>query len=210
MVIPLGERYQQNLYLYKKVDGKLEFEALLPTLFVPMTGAAEENREKLPDPANPEVVNGSFEQTVGEPAKPRGWHYLSQVEVVQDPDAPDGKQYVTFRNDEPGREGRALQAFAVDGRAVKALDLSVWVKGQNLSPGSGRDDFPAVWLVFYDEHRRTVDQRAIGRWRGTFGWQQVSAVIRVPAASREAIVRLGLLGATGELSLDQVQVKKVQ
>src|SRR5687767_4117953 len=37
MVIPLGERYQQTLFLYKKVGGKLEFETLLPTLFVPMT-----------------------------------------------------------------------------------------------------------------------------------------------------------------------------
>jgi protein-L-isoaspartate(D-aspartate) O-methyltransferase len=210
MVIPLGERYQQNLYLYKKVDGKLEFEALLPTLFVPMTGAAEASREKLPDPSNPKIVNGSFEETVGEPAKPKGWHYLSQVEVAAAADAPDGKQYLTFRNDEPGREGRALQAFALDGREVKAIDLSLWVKGSMIAPGPGRDDFPAVWLVFYDDHRRTIDQRAVGRWRGTFGWQQVSSAIRVPPACREAIVRMGLLGATGEVSLDQLQVKKLQ
>ena len=32
MVIPAGERYQQTLYLMRKKDGKLEKEALLPTL----------------------------------------------------------------------------------------------------------------------------------------------------------------------------------
>jgi protein-L-isoaspartate(D-aspartate) O-methyltransferase len=210
MVIPLGERYQQTLYLYKKVKGKLEFEALLPTLFVPMTGAAEASRDVKPDPLNPKVVNGGFEETVGEPKKPKGWHYLNQVEVVEANDAPDGKQYVTFRNAEPGREGRALQAFATDGRQVKALELSVWVKGSELAPGPSRDDFPAVWLVFYDEARRTIDQRPMGRWRGTFGWQQVSSVVRVPLATREVIVRMGLLGATGELSVDMVEVKKAQ
>ena len=41
MVIPVGERYQQTLYLLKKSDGKLVSEALQPTLFVPMTGKAE-------------------------------------------------------------------------------------------------------------------------------------------------------------------------
>ena len=208
MVIPLGERYQQNLYLYKKVGGKLEFEALLPTLFVPMTGAAEASRDVKPDPLNPKVVNGSFEETVAEPAKPKGWHYLNQVEVVQADDAPDGKQYLTFRNSEQGREGRALQAFAIDGREIRAVEVSAWVKGNQIVPGSGRDDFPAVWLVFYDENRRTVDMRAIGRWRGTFGWQQVSSTLRVPPTAREVIVRLGLLGATGEFSIDQVEVKK--
>ena len=41
MVIPVGERYQQTLYLLKKTDGKMVSEALQPTLFVPMTGEAE-------------------------------------------------------------------------------------------------------------------------------------------------------------------------
>src|SRR5262245_5692937 len=62
MIVPVGERYSQTLYMLRKKGEKLESEALLPTLFVPMTGKAEEQRGKLPDPANPKVVNGSFEQ----------------------------------------------------------------------------------------------------------------------------------------------------
>ena len=46
MVIPVGERYSQTLYLFAKKGGKLETEALLPTLFVPMTGKAEERARK--------------------------------------------------------------------------------------------------------------------------------------------------------------------
>ena len=55
MVIPVGERYQQTLYLLKKIDGKMVAEALQPTLFVPMTGKAEAGREVLPDPAKPTI-----------------------------------------------------------------------------------------------------------------------------------------------------------
>jgi protein-L-isoaspartate(D-aspartate) O-methyltransferase len=39
MIIPVGERYQQTLYLLKKTKGQLVPEALRPTLFVPMTGS---------------------------------------------------------------------------------------------------------------------------------------------------------------------------
>ncbi len=49
MIIPVGERYQQNLYMMRKRDGKLEKEALRPTIFVPMTGTAEDQRQVLAD-----------------------------------------------------------------------------------------------------------------------------------------------------------------
>src|SRR4051812_3181189 len=62
MVIPVGERYQQTLYLMRKVNGELKSEALRATLFVPMTGAAEEQRKVKPDPAHPKLSNGSFEE----------------------------------------------------------------------------------------------------------------------------------------------------
>ena len=55
MIVPVGERYEQTLYLFRKIDGKLEKVALLPTLFVPMTGKAEDSRVAKPDPAKPQI-----------------------------------------------------------------------------------------------------------------------------------------------------------
>ena len=46
MIIPVGERYQQVFHLLKKQNGELINEALRPTLFVPMTGKAEESRRR--------------------------------------------------------------------------------------------------------------------------------------------------------------------
>src|SRR4029453_18120000 len=62
MAIPVGERYAQTLYLFTKKGNQLEKEALLPTLFVPMTGKAEDERQNKPDDSNPRLVNGSFEE----------------------------------------------------------------------------------------------------------------------------------------------------
>ena len=42
LLIPLGDRYNQAVYLYTKKDGKLDAgKKLKPTLFVPMTGQAQ-------------------------------------------------------------------------------------------------------------------------------------------------------------------------
>lgn len=41
LVIPIGDRYNQAVYLMEKRDGKLVGRKLKPTLFVPMTGRAQ-------------------------------------------------------------------------------------------------------------------------------------------------------------------------
>ena len=90
MVIPVGERYQQTLYLLRKKDGQLATEALRPTLFVPMTGAAEDQRQVKPDPVNPQVVNGNFELPATKASTVPGWYYERLDEVVAGADAHEG------------------------------------------------------------------------------------------------------------------------
>jgi len=41
MVVPVGDRFNQMVYLGVKKDGKLTLKELRPTLFVPMTGRAQ-------------------------------------------------------------------------------------------------------------------------------------------------------------------------
>jgi protein-L-isoaspartate(D-aspartate) O-methyltransferase len=238
MIVPVGERYEQTLYLFRKVDGKLEKVALLPTLFVPMTGKAEDSRVAKPDPANPQINNGGFEE-VSEPeadpsAKettpadklsadkppvdksaaddekdeptPLGWHYQRQLKLVEDDDAPQGSHYVTFSNSEPGRGAHALQGLAVDGRKVSALDVSLWVKGVNLRAASPQQE-PVLAITFYDENRSQAGYTWVGPWRDSFAWRKFSDRLRVPPKAREAIVRIGLSGATGELSVDDIQIR---
>jgi protein-L-isoaspartate(D-aspartate) O-methyltransferase len=208
LIIPLGQRYQQTLYLFRKENGKLVSEALRPTLFVPMTGTAESLRKVKPDPLHPTLVNGSFEEMAkdGELDVPKGWHYVRQAEVVSDPRSPDAMRYVRFTNQIPGRGSQMLQAFPLDGTKIPVLDVSVMAKGEELRPGAYPGEEAHLIVTFYDENQRTLAERAIGPLRGTFGWQREHATMRVPPKTAHAILRVGLLGGVGELDVDNVQI----
>jgi protein-L-isoaspartate(D-aspartate) O-methyltransferase len=212
MIIPVGERYQQNLFRVSKHDGQLQREPLQATLFVPMTGAAEDAREVLPDPTRPRIVNGSFEEAVpregGEVLWPVGWHYLRQATVEEDEStAPVGKRYLSLTGTERGRASQALQGLALDGRQVKVVRLSTQVRGDELQRGATELELPTVVITFYDERRAAIDTQRLGTWEGSFDWQPVSAVLGVPSATREAIVRLSLSGGSGRLDLDDLRLE---
>jgi protein-L-isoaspartate(D-aspartate) O-methyltransferase len=212
MVIPVGERYQQTLYLMRKTKGKLTSEALRATLFVPMTGTAEEQRKVKPDPAKPQIVNGSFEETTktadGDD-EPTGWHYQRQLKLKSDGNVPDGKLYADFKNTDPGRGCHALQGFAVDGREVSALEFHYWVRGKDIRQNEPKEGWPRIVVTFYDERRATVGEESAGSFSGSFDWRSETGRIRVPLKAREAIIRIGLLGATGELSFDNVGLQVI-
>jgi protein-L-isoaspartate(D-aspartate) O-methyltransferase len=205
IVIPVGERYQQTLYLLKKSGGKLVSEALLPTMFVPMTGAAEEKRQKKPDPKNPEIVNGDFSKVSGDPPQAAGWYYQRLSEVVRDATSPE-KSFMRFHNTEPGRHAEARQAFAVDGRYVRELKISVRVCLKDVKAGPEKYESPLLGVTFYDEDRAALGEWGAGPWHGTSDWKTETKKIEVPFRAREAIVRIGLFGATGEASFADVKI----
>jgi protein-L-isoaspartate(D-aspartate) O-methyltransferase len=206
MVVPVGERHQQTLYLLRKEDGKLVEQSLRPTLFVPMTGAAEQNREVKPDPANPTIINGDFEMAADENGFVKGWYYQRQMELVKDAGAPGGEHFVTFNNNEPGHASHLMQAFAIDGEVIKELTLTASVKTENVIKGPDRSDLPLVVVTFYDDERRDVGSAFIGPFRGSRAWQHFNHDIKVPKSANEAIVRIGLFGATGSASFDQIGI----
>jgi protein-L-isoaspartate(D-aspartate) O-methyltransferase len=207
MVIPVGERYTQELYLLRKKEGKLEKEVLVPTMFVPMTGQAEERREVHPDPANPKLVNGSFEELAGESGEPIGWYYQRLMTVKEEQGAPDGKKYVRFENQTRGRGSRMLQGLALDGREVPGLELALSIRGSSITAGQTPDQLPVMSVVFYDRNRTIIGRDFIGPWRGTFDWRRQSGRIPVPPQAREAIVHLGLFGGVGQLDIDAVEMR---
>jgi protein-L-isoaspartate(D-aspartate) O-methyltransferase len=207
MVIPVGERYTQELYLLHKRDGKLEKEVLVPTMFVPMTGQAEERRQVQPDPAHPELVNGSFEELAGDSGEPIGWYYQRLMHVVENEAAPDGKKFVRFENRIRGRGSRMLQGMAMDGRKVRGLEFSLSIRGESIGPGQTIDQLPVISVVFYDQNRAIIGRDFIGPWRGTFDWRRQSGRMEVPVQAREAILHLGLFGAVGQLDIDAIEMR---
>ncbi|MBU6388222.1 MAG: protein-L-isoaspartate(D-aspartate) O-methyltransferase, partial [Planctomycetes bacterium] len=132
MVIPVGERYQQMLYLMRKKGDKLEKEALTPTLFVPMTGDAEKNRTVQPDPKHPALANTGFEEPLIRDFHIPGWYYQFGCKQIADDQAPEGKHVVEFQSSDPQLPNMLLQGMPIDGRAVKKIKLGTWLKLENV------------------------------------------------------------------------------
>ncbi len=204
MVIPVGERYQQILYVFRKIDGKLKAEALRPTLFVPMTGRAEDQRAVKPDPENPRAVNGNFEEPLGENGFVAGWYYQRHLTWETSSSAPEGEHFVTFDNDVVGRSAHLLQGFPIDGRKVAELTVSCKVRHSNVRNAPRSNSIPSLAITFYDANRKDLGFFWLGPYEGGSAWKTDSKVFRVPVQAREGILRIGLYGATGTLSFDDV------
>nr|WP_244952271.1 protein-L-isoaspartate(D-aspartate) O-methyltransferase [Roseimaritima ulvae] len=222
MIIPVGERYQQTLYRMIKKDGELERQPLRPTLFVPMTGTAEQGRQQQPDPANPKIINGNFEQAGSSPVHIPGWYYGRQVQRVgggiqvdgstsaegsRGSSPAEGAAFVRFENETSGLDSHLLQGLAIDGREVTMVRLAGKVRTENVGGSDRADRLPMVALTFYDKQRRELGTFWLGPFRGTRSWREESRLIRVPPQSREAIVRIGLFGATGIADFDDISLE---
>lgn len=209
MIIPVGERYQQVFHLLIKEEGKLRDERLASTLFVPMTGESEERRRVQPDPEHPQVVNGSFDIDENEDGKPDGWHYQRQTTMCAD--APmDGQYCLRFDNKDSALISQALQGSAINGRTVGTLYLEYWVRCNGIIPGDEISQQAAVVVHFYDKIRREVGTTVLGKWRGSFGWQNAKSTVVVPPNAKELVIRIGLNGAQGQLDLDDLRMTAVK
>ena len=209
MIVPLGERYQQVFYLFEKQEGKLVQTKLMPTLFVPMTGQSEDMRKIKPDPLKPQIRNGSFETLLPSTTTPESWHYQRQLTLEQE-GAPEGKYYVKFENGEAGRFSQCLQAMAIDGRKIAAVNVSISVKGTQLRAGESNDEQSALVLNFFDGERKPIGSAHLGPWQGTFDWKEVSKELQIPAATREAIMHVGLNGGLGNFCVDNIRLAPSQ
>lgn len=209
MVIPVGERYQQILYLMTRREGKIVQEAIQPTLFVPMTGTAESNRQLQPDGTRPQIINADFEEKTDDPSIIPGWYYQRQVQLAVEAHGEKANHYLKFTNTDPGRAAQLFQGFALDGTQVRQLDVWARVGLEDVAAGPDPLMRPNVVVSFYNRQRRDVGEYLLGPWEGTRPWGEIHRRVNVPAAAVEAIIRVGLFGGTGTAMFDDVRVAAV-
>ena len=206
MIIPVGQRYEQTLVRLQKKAGKLERSDLVPSLFVPMTGHAEERRRVLPNGENPSLANPGFETCLPDSQTPSAWYYGRQETLLENGEAPLGQRHLLLQNSEPGRPAHIFQGFPIDGRAVREVTISYQVRAQRLGKGRIPEATPGVAIRFFDE-RRVRSTRLVAPLRtNSSEWQRVTSSILVPNWSREAILQIGLMGATGQIEVDQIEI----
>ena len=61
-------------------------------------------------------------------------------------------------------------------------------------------------ISFYNTERRELSSAWIGPFRGTTDWLRLGKTVRVPLEAREAILRIGLFGSTGQLDVDDIRI----
>lgn len=206
MIIPVGERFEQTLVLLTKRNGSMVREALVPSLFVPMTGVAEQGRAVQPDGSRPSLHNGGFEELLPDAEVPSTWYYGRQMRVVEGGDAAEGRRFVRLENREPGRPAQLFQGFPVDGRVVGKVTVGLAVRGEGIASGPSPDELPGLVVRFFNQERNRSLNGHVGPWKGGGAWRRVEGTVTVPVWAREAILQIGMLGATGTLDLDAVEV----
>ena len=210
MIIPVGERYEQTLVRLQKRAGELERTDLVPSLFVPMTGEAEERRAVLPNGVKPRLANSSFEECLPDSETPTAWYYGRQEALLENGNSPDGRRHLLLKNSEPGRPAHIFQGFPIDGLSVRELKISYQVRVAGLGSGRIPAEKPGVAIRFFDE-RRARSTRLVAPLRILNSeWTLVTGSLLVPTWSREAILQVGLMGATGQIEVDKIQIVAVE
>ena len=143
-----------------------------------------------PDPRHPEIHNGSFESDNEGDGHPIAWHYQRQL-TLETGNAPEGKNFVTFTNKDPGRSAQMLQATIMDGRHVSAIEISFSVRGEKVRNGEGNDK-AGFMIQYFDAERRPIP-RVIAPGRNI----RLEGNERTGTCQSSTICQVSLNGATG-------------
>jgi protein-L-isoaspartate(D-aspartate) O-methyltransferase len=66
-----------------------------------------------------------------------------------------------------------------------------------------------VLVTFFDDQRAPIAQAMVGPWSGDMAWTRQQGRVSVPRTARLAVVAVGLMGATGEISFDDIRSQAV-
>jgi hypothetical protein len=142
---------------------------------------------------------------------PDGWYNLRDAKWVEGGVSGPKSHCLRFENARPGRPARASRAFGVDGRKIEAIVLGLWVRAENIGPGERMGDEPGLLLDLLGHELRVVRRGLLGPWTKTIGreWTRVVKRISIPPDTRDGILSLGLIGATGVLEVDDLALEMV-
>ena len=139
---------------------------------------------------------------------PDGWYNLRDASWVVGGVGRSGSRCLRFENARPGRPARASRAFGLDGRKTGAIVIGLWIRAESIGPGQRLGDDPGLVIDLLGDGLRAVRRGSLGPWTKGIGttWTHVAKRIAVPPATRDAILSVGLIGATGVLEVDDLSI----
>jgi hypothetical protein len=151
-----------------------------------------------------------FETDANKDGTPDGWYNLRDARIVADGGVV-GPHFLRFENARPGRPARLSRAFGVDGKKTEAVIIGFWLRLDNIQMGERLGEDPGLVIDFLGDEIRTLSRGSLGPWPklspGT--WTRVARRIAVPPGTQDAIISVGLLGATGVMDVDGLTIDLV-
>jgi hypothetical protein len=143
-----------------------------------------------------------FETDSDKDGIPDGWYNLRDATLVKGGKV--GPTCLRFENAKRGRPARASRAFGIDGKKNEAIIIGLWIRAEGILQGERSGEQPTLMIDFLGENIKGVRRDTIGPWMKTpnASWVRVAERIPIPETTRDAIMTLGLLGATGVLDID--------
>jgi len=138
---------------------------------------------------------------------PDGWYNAREMQWMAEGGVA-GPHFVRFECAKPGRPARLSRAFGIDGGKTEAIVLGLWVRQTNVQIGERDGDEPGLAIDFLGAQLRALSRGRMGAWTNSVGerWTRVVKRIPVPPGTKDAIMSVGLLGATGTLDIDGLTV----
>ena len=144
-----------------------------------------------------------FETDSDSDGVPDGWYNLRDGRLSGG--GVVGPHCLHFEESKPGRPARISHAFGLDGRKHEAIVIGLWVRQETILPGERLGEDPGLMIDFYGDGLRASGRGRLGPWKGIGRtWTRVAKRIAVPPDTRDAIVSVGLLGASGSLDVDGI------
>ena len=215
MVVPVGERYQQTLYLYAQDGRQAEDGSPAADALRADDRRGRVQRKVKPDPANPQISNGSFEErakaTPRQASTPTGWHYQRQLKVETDP-AHARRQALRHLPQRRARP-RLPRPARLRRRRPQGCQAATVVLGPRPRhpPGPEPEQLPGIVITFYDDHRALIGDAALSV---LYVHLELGARRRrrSPCHSKPARQSYGSAcsAQSGELSLDNIKLSRLR
>lgn len=177
--------------------------ALAGWLGFSLAGIARAQQEELIDRSQGPPELDTMEVDENGDRIPDGWYNARDVNW-QSEGGILGPHFMRFHTEQPGGLGHLSRAFGVDGSKYEALVLGIWVRQDKIQHGERAVAEPALLIQFYGANVRQLTRNMIGPWTHSIGtrWTRVVKRFPVPLDTKEAIMTVGLMGATGTLDID--------
>lgn len=154
----------------------------------------------------PPPAGEDFETDENKDGVPDGWYNARDVKLVTEGGAVQ-PHFIRFECSKPGRPARLSRAFGIDGKKFEAIVIGLWVRLDQIQTGERLGEEPGLMIDFLGDQLRQQTRGSMGPWTArnmgsANSWTRVSKRIPVPPGTKDAIMSIGLLGATGVLDID--------